>query len=138
MSYIFSKLESDIYIYIQDWHSRLENSTRARFYINIANCQFQRYLELLKIEKYRKSLCKLRVSSHRLQVEMGRWAKPNKILFDNRKCRACKVLEDEFHFIIVCSFYKDLRKTYIKRYYWQRPNMPKFLELFSTKKLLYH
>ena len=120
-------------IYIQDWNSRLENSTRARFYINIANFQFQRYLELLKIEKYRKSVCKLRVSSHRLEVEMGRWAKPNKTLFDNRKCRACNVLEDEFHFIIVCSLYKDLRKTYIKRYYWQRPNMPKFLELFSTE-----
>ena len=101
--YIFKTRVRDIYI--QDWHSRLENPTRARFYINIANFQFQRYLELLKIEKYRKSVCKLRVSSHTLEVEMGRWAKPNKI--DNRKCRACDVLEDEFHFIIVCSLYKD-------------------------------
>ena len=43
-------------------------------------------------------------------------------------------LEDEFHFIIVCSLYKDLRKTDIKRYYWQRPNMPRFrLELHSTE-----
>ena len=64
---------------------------------------------------------------------MGRWAKPNKILFDERKFRAWNVLEDKFHFIIVCSLYKDLRKIYIKRYYWQRPNMPKFLELFSTE-----
>ena len=30
-------------IYIQDWHFRFENSTRARIYINIANFQFQRY-----------------------------------------------------------------------------------------------
>ena len=37
--------------YIQDWHSRLENSTRARVYIKLANFHFQRYLELLKIEK---------------------------------------------------------------------------------------
>ena len=131
--YIFKTRVRDIYI--QDWHSRLENSTRARFYINISNFEFQRHLEVLQIEKYRKSLCKLRVSSHRLEVEMGRWAKPNKILYDNRKCSVCNVLEDEFHFVIICSLYKDLRKIYIKRYYWQRPNMLKFLELFATENI---
>ena len=120
-------------IFIQDWHARLEASTRARCYINIANFQHQKYLELIKVEKYRRSLCKLRVSSHRLEVEMGRWAKPNKIPLDNRKCRACGVLEDEFHFILECAIYDDLRKTYIKRYYWQSPNMPKFIELLTSQ-----
>ena len=133
--YIFKTRVRDIYIYIQDWHSRLENSTRARFYINLSNFEFQRYLEVLQIEKYRNSLCKLRVSSHRLEVEMGRLAKPNKISYDNRKCRVCNVLEDEFHFVSICSLYKDLRKIYIKRYYWQRPNMLKFLELFATENI---
>ena len=46
-------------IYVPDWHARLENSSRARFYIYVAKFQFQQYLDLLKIEKYRKSLCKL-------------------------------------------------------------------------------
>ena len=59
-------------IYVQDGHARLENSTRARFYINVAKFEFQKYLDLLEIEKYRKSLCKLRVSSQRLEVETGR------------------------------------------------------------------
>ena len=45
----------------------------------------------------------------------------------------CNVLEDEFHFVLECSLYKDLRKTYIKRYYWLRPNMPKFIELISSE-----
>ena len=120
-------------IFVQDWHARLEASTRARCYINIANFQHQKYLELIKVEKYRRSLCKLRVSSHRLEVEMGRWAKPNKIPLDNRKYRACGVLEDEFHFILECAIYDDLRKTYIKRYYWQSPNMPKFIELLTSQ-----
>ena len=105
-------------ICVQVWHARLENSTRARFYINVAKFQFQKYLDLLKIEKYRKNLCKLRVSSHRLEVETGRWAKSNRILLDNRKC----------------CLNKDLRKTYIKRYYWQRPNMPKLIEPISFEK----
>ena len=120
-------------VYIQDWHARLENSTRARCYINIAKFQFQQYLEILKIQKYRKSICKLRVSSHRLEIETGRWTKPNKIPLENRLCMICNVLEDEFHFVLECSLYKDLRKTYIKRYYWLRPNMPRFIELISSE-----
>ena len=100
-------------IYVHEWHARLENSTRARFYINVAKFQFQKYLDLLKIEKYRKGLYKLRVCSHRLEIETGRWAKPNKIPLDNRKCMICNVLEDEFHFVLECSFYKDLKKKHI-------------------------
>ena len=30
-------------VFEQDWHARLENSTRARFYINIANFKYQAY-----------------------------------------------------------------------------------------------
>ena len=64
---------------------------------------------------------------------MGRWAKPNKIPLDNRICRACGVLEDEFHFILECAIYDGLRKMYFKRYYWQNPNMPKFIELLTSE-----
>lgn len=119
-------------IYVQDWHARLENSTRARFYINIADFKFQNYLETLNVVKYRKSLCRLRVSSHRLEIEAGRWSKPNKTPLDDRKCIECNKLEDEFHFIIECSRYTELRNMYIKRYYWRRPNMPKFIELLTS------
>ena len=96
--------------YIPDWHSRLENSTRARFYINIAQFKYQKYLDVLKVEKYRNSLCKLRVSAHRLEIETGRWTKPNRTPLDDRICLICGVLEDEFHFMLECSIYKDLRK----------------------------
>ena len=122
-------------VYIQDWHSRLENSTRARFYINVAKFQYQQYLDILKVEKYRNSLCKIRVSAHRLKVETGRWTKPNKTPLDDRICLICGVLEDEFHFIIKCPLYNDLRNIYIKRYYWQRANMPKFLQLLSSENI---
>ena len=64
---------------------------------------------------------------------MGRWAKPNKIPLDNRKCRVCGVLEDEFYFSLECAIHDGLRKTYIKRYYWQNPNMPKSIELLTSE-----
>ena len=120
-------------VFTQDWHSRLENSTRARCFITFASFQYKTYLDTLNIAKYRKNLSRLRLSSHRLEVEAGRWAKPNKIPYENRKCRRCDVLEDEFHFVMECSMYIDLRRRYINRYYWQRPNMLKFIELLSTE-----
>ena len=100
-------------VYIQDWHSRLENSTRAMLYISVAKFQYQQYLDILKVEKYRNSLCKIRVSAHRLEVETGRWTKPNKTPLDDRICLICGVLEDEFHFFIECPLYNDLRNIYI-------------------------
>ena len=120
-------------IFIQDWHSRLDNSTRARCFITFAKFQYQQYLDILNIEKYRKSLSKLRLSSHRLEVEVGRWVRPNKIQYENRKCKICKVLEDEFHFLFECPIYMELRNMYISKYFWQRPNMIKFVELLTTE-----
>ena len=32
-----------------------------------------------------------------------------------------------------CPLYAELRKKYIQRYYWQRPNMPKFIELLCIE-----
>ena len=58
-------------------------------------------------ERFRTSLSKLRLSSHRLEEETGRWAKPNKIPYEHRKCKICDTLEDEFHFVFECALYVD-------------------------------
>ena len=126
----FKKRTKDIFV--QDWHSRLEESTRARFYNTVANFGYQSYLDSINIEKFRISLSKLRLSSHRLEVEVGRWVKPRAITLNNRKCKLCGVLEDEFHFVLECTLYIELRKTYIIKYFWRRPNMYKFIELLQT------
>ena len=51
--------------FIQDWQSRLENSTRTRFYSVISNFPYQKYLGVLQIQKFRKNLSRLRVSSYK-------------------------------------------------------------------------
>ena len=83
-------------IFMQDWHSRLDSSSRARFYVSISNFEYKKYLDILNVERCRKSLCKLRVSSHRLEIETGRWTKPNKTPIDARKCKMYNLLEDEY------------------------------------------
>ena len=90
---------------MQDWHLRLEASTRARFYNTFAQFIYQNYFDIIYIEKlrtkkYMEGLGILRLSSHRLEVEIGRWAKPTAILFENRKCILCGNVEDEYHFVI--------------------------------------
>ena len=78
------------------------------------------------MKKFRVTMTKLRVSSHRLEIEVGRWARPNRTPVDERKCRYCNKLEDEFFFffffffLLECTLYEDLRKQYIKKYFWQR------------------
>ena len=114
---------------MQDWHSRLDNSSRARFYVSISNFEHKKCLDILNVERYRKSSC----SSHRLDIETGRWTKPNKSPIDARKCKMCNVLEDEYHFILECVLYSDIRKAHINKYYWTRQNMLKLFTNENTK-----
>ena len=48
------------------------------------------------------------MSSHRLAIESGRWGRPNRIPVDERKCKVCSVLEDEYHFVIECKLFNDI------------------------------
>ena len=93
---------------------------------------FQPLLEKINVYKYIQALSKLRVSSHRLAIESGRWVRPTRILIGERKCVNCNILEDEFHFVIECNMYTDLRIKYIPKYYLERPSMYKFVASVNT------
>ena len=68
---------------------------------------------MLNIAKYRNNLSRHKIKiivayeTRRLKVEAGRWEKPNKIPYENRKCRRCDILEDKFHFVMEYSLYGD-------------------------------
>ena len=48
-------------------------------------------------------MARFRVSSHRLQIEAGRWSRPIRTpIIDEHKCIVCNYLEDEYHFILEC------------------------------------
>ena len=81
----------------------------------------------------RTSYTKFRLSSHKLLVERGRWMKP-KLQYEIRKCTLCdsEDIEDEYHVTPVCQQFKDLRTKYIKKYYYTRPSMLKFIELMHV------
>ena len=80
---------------------------------------------------FRVAVSRLRVSSHRLEVEKGRWKTPA-VPYNNRLCNICQVLDDEFHFLFTCQLLQDLRIKYIKRYCYTRLSMNKLIQLLSN------
>ena len=69
------------------------------------------------------------MSSHRLNIETGRWIRTP---MEQRLCNKCNKLEDEFHFLFECKLYDSLRGKYLKQYSCHRPNMFKTVELITN------
>ena len=44
-------------------------------------------------------------------------------------------IKDEYHFVLICPYYNDLRQMFIKRYFHTRPSMYEFINLLNTTKL---
>ena len=93
--------------FTQNWEERLHASSRSDFYKEIASFGFQTYLDKLSVRRFRIALTRLRVSSHRLEIEAVRWSKPNRKPRNERLCRLCNKLEDEFHLLFDCTLYNQ-------------------------------
>ena len=121
--------------FIQKWYGNIHSSPRAFMYRNYGEIfGFKDYLDVICVKKYRIALSQLRMASHLLYVETGRWGR-NRIERHLRICTLCKNdVEDEYHFTLSCSVYADLRKQYIPLYYYTRPSVKKFVELFTCSK----
>ena len=84
----------------------------------------------------RVNLTRLRLSSLNLNIETGRHGS-NRVPRPERKCPCCHsdVTEDEFHFVIQCEAYTEIRNTYIKPYFYKRQSVYKFVELLNCNKI---
>ena len=49
----------------------------------LADIEESEYLDIVNSKKFRIVLTKLRVSLHRLEIEMDRWSRPERIEFDD-------------------------------------------------------
>ena len=77
--------------------------------------------------------CKFRTTNHNLPIERGRF---QNIVREERICNLCnKDLGDEYHTLLVCETLNNLRKQYIKPYYYTRSNVIKFNQLMNINKL---
>ena len=119
-------------IFRQDCFSKISSSPKGFLYQHIPKVfDLQVYLKKVTNNKFQKEITRIRTSSHKLNIENGRY---QNIERRERKCTLCNLndVEDEFHFSLICPFYSDLRLLYIKQYYRNRPSVFKFLQLLST------
>ena len=64
-----------------------------------------------------------------MEIERGRY---NGVARTDRICKLCRrTIEDEFHFVLICIAYKDLRRKYIPDY-CQSPSLYTFNRLMKV------
>ena len=100
--------------YLHEWYStkqslavgKLDTYTRIK-----SNFGFEKYLSSFPFT-HRKDLTRLRISSHRLYIELGRYARIER---SDRKCSkySMDVIGDKIHFMLECPAYKTYRGALI-------------------------
>ena len=109
--------------YISYWQQALQHSQKLEFYKIFKNEYApSNYLELSTRTSERRALTKLRISNHKLMIELGRY---NQISRDDRICPVCgwNQIEDEIHFLFYCSKYSIMRDNYFNKIQTLIPNI---------------
>ena len=127
--------------YIKLWHDNFKDlrDGKLRTYAKIkSQYGFENYLNIIKKFELRRCLSRFRISSHRLQIEIGRYqGTPAHMRF----CSKCNLgeVEDEIHFLFKCIKFKDERKEFLKSATESCANFPsldleeKLVWLFSNE-----
>ena len=94
----------------QDYFSILQSEIKLRTYVKYKHdFKLEPYVTKLNF-KNRQELSRLRLSDHKLKVEVGRYTKP-KTPLEDRTCTVCpNSVEEEYHFLITCPMYKEERE----------------------------
>ena len=117
----------------QSWYGTINNSNRLLLYSRYKHdFEQEKYLDFIQENKFRTALTKFRLSAHDLAIERGRY---ESIPRNERICKYCNqnMTENEYHFLLVCPLYRELRHKYFKKYYFQWPTLNKFDDLMSKK-----
>ena len=119
--------------FLQEWNGDINNKSFTSFYSAVKGefC-YSDYLSILNIPKYRYSIITFISGNHKLPIATGRWAGIPK---NERLCRTCNVLGDEFHLVFYCQKgnLSALRRQYIPQYFLKHPSMFKFQQLINSK-----
>ena len=119
-------------VFLARWFNDLNRLTKCDTYRAFKTVFGQEgYLDYLPPE-LAISLCKFRTSNHRLEIETMRRL-PN-VPRSERWCSKCGSgeLSSEYHHVLYCTAFTDLRKRFIASKVVLKPNYVKFLSLMSS------
>ena len=121
---------------LQEWSENVQTSDKLNNYCQYKSLlNIERYLTVVKSGNHRQALSGLRCSSHPLQIEAGRKLK---IPRHERFCVYCltqgeKSIEDEYHFVMKCMLYSELRENTVHQITKSVSNEA-FIHVMSTKR----
>lgn len=116
--------------YYQTWYASISECEKLQLYMSYKlNFEFEMYFNF---NFDTALLCKLRSGTLKLQLEVGRY---DGVLRKSRFCKCCNmnIVEDEYHFILVCPEFRFLRCKFLPKYYCSWPNIRKLKILMSAK-----
>ena len=119
--------------YLQHWYSNMETCSKLHIYRFIKTTYDQeRYLDVLNLRKFRHSYAQFRTGVHDLEIERGRY---RNVPRNERICKVCSdnKVEDEFHFILQCVAYSDIRTCFIPSRYYIRPSIHNLHNLLASR-----
>jgi len=120
-------------IFVQEWKGTIQSMSKLQQYC-LFKSEFVCEKYLLKIQKndLLKQFARFRLSSHHLEIEVGRFQGIDR---DQRLCRCCNmnVVESEYHFLLCCDNYRHLRLKFIGHISW--PTLNLFQTTMSSKKI---
>ena len=96
--------------------------------------KLEKYITSVDVEKHRIALSRFRCSAHKLMIEEGRFRGIERSL---RICPLCPMnsFEDEYHFILVCPVYRELRKSHLPKFYCRWSSKNKFIKLLIDEQV---
>ena len=102
---LFQRLKDQ---YHQSAFEEVKNSSKLIFYNNLkTRSGMEKYLTNITNVKHRTAITRLRMSSHNLNIEEGRYTA---IPREERLCSLCKNgVEDETHFLVKCPMYNNIK-----------------------------
>jgi len=119
--------------YIQKWTEDINTSPKCINYrVFKESFSFENYLVDLP-QRLSIPLCQFRLMNHKLPIETGRYIGTPRA---ERYCELCNDnnIGDEYHLLLQCPTVLEIRKRFIPKYFFIRPNMVKFNELWKQKK----
>ena len=117
--------------YVQEWNTSITNQPKLDSYrLFKTEFKYEKYLDAVSNVSMRKEFSKLRLSSHCLEIETGRYVNIDR---NERHCKCCnmRVVESEYHFMLCCPLYRELRQKYSISVSF--PTLHKFVNIMSCK-----
>ena len=144
ISQIMKKMKKS---FLQTWHKNMGDDSDESGKLHILrkikkSFQYEKYLSIVKSSKYRRALTSLRIASHKLEIETGRWARKengDKLDRSERFCNFCKengdeTVGDEIHAVIQCKTFERERNILFQKI---NEKIPLFVTLNDRNKLLF-